>query len=31
VAAAHRNVGLTFKGRIPRVGWHTLVFEKARG
>ncbi|GGF17267.1 ribosomal protein L11 methyltransferase [Aliidongia dinghuensis] len=29
VAAAHRNAGLTFKGRIPRAGWHTLVFEKA--
>jgi ribosomal protein L11 methyltransferase len=30
VAAAHRNAGLTFKGRIPRAGWHTLVFGKAR-
>ena len=29
VAAAHRNCGLTFKGRVPRAGWHTLVFEKA--
>jgi len=30
VASAHRNAGLTFTGRVPRAGWHTLVFEKAR-
>jgi ribosomal protein L11 methyltransferase len=28
VRTAHRAQGLVFRGRLPRNGWHTLVFEK---
>jgi ribosomal protein L11 methyltransferase len=30
VSAAHRAQGLVFRGRLPKSGWHTLVFEKGR-
>ena len=28
VRAAHRTQGLVFRGRLPKNGWHTLVFER---
>jgi ribosomal protein L11 methyltransferase len=28
VTAAYRAQGLVFRGRIPRNGWHTLIFER---
>ncbi|MEI9984511.1 MAG: 50S ribosomal protein L11 methyltransferase [Aliidongia sp.] len=28
VRAAHREQGLVFRGRLPKTGWHTLVFER---
>ena len=31
VRAAHRAQGLVFRGRLPRSGWRTLVFEKPDG
>jgi ribosomal protein L11 methyltransferase len=29
VRDAHRAQGLTFRDRLPRQGWHTLMFEKS--